>query len=48
MLSVEPDTSREPEVVEVNVRRADGDEVEVGLNAGFEAIEVDPQEPGDE
>lgn len=48
VLSVERDTSREDEILEVNIRREDGVALEVGLDSSLAAIEVDRQEPGDE
>jgi hypothetical protein len=48
VLSVERDSSRELEVTEVNVRHADGVDVEVGLDSGLRVVEVESQDPGDE
>jgi hypothetical protein len=48
VLSVERDSTREAEVTEVNVRRADGTGVEVGLDTRLRVVEVESQDPGDE
>jgi len=48
VLSVERDSSREPEVTEVNIRLADGGGVEVGLDSRLRVVEVESQDLGDE
>jgi hypothetical protein len=48
MLSVERDSSRELEVIEVNIRHADRVDIEVGLDSGLRVVEVESQDPSDE
>jgi hypothetical protein len=48
VLSVERDSTRELEVTEVNIRHADGVDVEVGLDSTLRVVEVESQHPGDE